>query len=76
MHDGESVERTLQILRSNHELQLSKTAITALHIKVLPQKVKKEELLTLSGKGKNICVLILIEINGFIAIHVCSSWQS
>lgn len=60
-----------QILFSNHELQLSQTEIIALHINVPPQKVREVRLLTFSRKGKKIiCVLILIETNGFIAIHM------
>lgn len=43
----------------------------ALHINVPAQKVKEVRLLTLSRKGKkNICVLRLIDTNGFIAIHM------
>lgn len=60
-----------QTLFSNHGLQLSQTEIIALHINVPPQKVKDVRLLTLSRKGKKIiCVLILIETNGFAATHM------
>lgn len=46
-----------QILCSNHELQLSKTAIIALHINVLPQKVKEGNTAYPFRKGKKyLCI--------------------
>lgn len=60
-----------QTLVSNHELQLSQAETIPLHTNVPPQKVREVRLLILSRKGKKIiCVLILIETNGFAAIHM------